>query len=95
MIDTTTATLTLERFAALPPARIDTIAGGVLLARIHRRNRRRHGDEEVLTRALVFIPHPAGYLARLTIRTGDIALIPEYAELLRIVESLPVIELKR
>jgi hypothetical protein len=90
MIDTTTATLTLERFAALESAWPATIAvtGGLLLARIHRRNNRPHGDEDVLARALVFIPPhtygpiaawdksettcSAGYLARLTIRTTNL-----------------------
>ena len=54
----TPATLTLERFAALRTRWVDTIAvtGGVLLARIHPRNNRPYGDEEVLARALVFIP---------------------------------------
>ena len=54
----TPATLTLERFAALRIRWVETIeaTGGVMLARIHPRNNRAYGDEEVLARALVFVP---------------------------------------
>jgi hypothetical protein len=106
----TTATLTLERFAALESAWPDTIAvtGGVLLARIHPRNNRPQGDEAVLARALVFLPSTdygsdgkrEGSLGRLTIRTSDVTyagtsgIREEYAELLRAVLMLPVIELE-
>lgn len=105
-----TPTLTVERFAALPSAWADTIAvnGGMLLARIHPRNNRPEGDGDVLARALVFIPlrvplgdddEDSGYLARLTIRTSHVTydqrdIRRDCAELLRIVLTLPVIELE-
>ncbi len=109
MIDTTAATLTLERFAALESCWPEYLGDGVLLARIHPRNNRPVGDEEVLARALVFIPprtyggllgapveRAEGHLARLTIRTTNLTGDEYgrlYAQTLLTVLTLPVIEL--
>lgn len=90
-MSTDVQSLTVEQFAALPPAWLDTIRrwGGVLVARIHPCHNRADGDEDVLARALVFVPprtdtnpfargeEPTrrdGHLARLTNRGAQVTL---------------------
>jgi hypothetical protein len=74
-------TLTVGAFAALPPCWPEYVTeGAVLIARISPNNNRPSGDEDVLVRALVYVPDcelidgPTipGHLARLTIRGGQL-----------------------
>ncbi|WHU48672.1 hypothetical protein QNM97_06670 [Gordonia sp. L191] len=96
-------TLTVDEFAKLPSAWLDTIefAKGVLIARIDPSNNRAQGDETVLARALVWTPaDEAGpaELRRLTIRTENLRhehVGEGNAQLLKEVLDLPTIRLRQ
>lgn len=67
-------------FAALPSAYLaDVDSNATLLARIHPNCKRRYGDDDVLERALVFLPADesrASCLGRFTIREKDVFIRP-------------------